>query len=666
MKVYNDLNSLPEFRNTVLTIGSFDGVHLGHQKIIERVRSITREIQGESVLITFHPHPRQIVYPKDNSLQLLTTIEEKVQLLRQYGLDHTVVVPFTVEFSQQPADEYIQKFLVGNFKPRYIVIGYDHRFGSGRQGDINHLKWYASRENYEVVEIEPQEVDAITISSTKIRKALQEADVAQAARLLGHPFTLTGMVVRGQQIGNTIGFPTANLNITQAHKLIPPSGIYAVQVVHQEQRYDGMLYIGNRPTLSKYNNRTIEVNIFQFDKTIYGDKLQIELLEHLREDQKFKDLGALRDQLIQDRESALAFFKTLQPTEKKKDAPPRVAVVILNYNGRDWLERFLPALLESTYENFEVIIADNASTDTSVEFLQEHYPELSRIELSENYGFAEGYNQALKSVEGDYFILLNSDVEVTPSWLEPLIETMEQDQDVAACQPKICAFDKKDHFEYAGAAGGWIDRFGYPFCRGRIFAHCEADQGQYDTIQEVFWATGAALCIRADLFEKIGGFDPEYFAHAEEIDLCWRLKRAGYRIMVRPKSKVYHAGGGTLAYNTPRKTYLNFRNTLFNILKNEPALKVLWLVPFRILLDWLAGGLFLYQGRPEHLWAIIRAHWSFYFKIRAYIRKRRYYQELIDRMSIQPEPDKGGRYKGSIVWDYYVRQKKVFSKLSLK
>jgi hypothetical protein len=666
MRVFHDLEELPPFYNAVLTIGSFDGVHHGHQKIIEQVNGLARSIGGESVLVTFHPHPRLIIYPRDKSLKLLTTIEEKTQLLEQYGLDNVVVVPFTVEFSQQSADEYIQKFLVEKFHPRYIVIGYDHRFGLGRQGDVNYLKWHGQQSGYEVVVIDKQEVEDIAVSSTQIRQVLDNTNIGRANQLLGHPFLLTGTVVHGQSLGRRLGFPTANLEIKQPHKLVPPNGIYAVRVVYRGERYGGMLYIGERPSLKELLDRTIEVNIFDFDKDIYGDKIQLELLQFLREDAAFNGLEALSAQLTEDRRQArqvLRNFPESSPAKKKSADKPEVAIVILNYNGLDYLRQFLPSVLATTYPNYRVIIADNGSQDGSVEFLRRHYPELALISITDNHGFAGGYNRALKEVVSDYYILLNSDVEVSQDWLDPLIELMENDKRVAVCQPKIRAFDEKSRFEYAGAAGGWMDALGYPFCRGRIFAFTEEDRGQYDERQEIFWATGAALCIRSRLYHDIGGFDEDYFAHTEEIDLCWRLKRAGYRIMAEPRSVVYHKGGGTLQYNSPRKIYLNFRNSLFTLVKNEPMRRLFWLIPLRIVLDVLAAGLFLSKGYFSLIGSIARAHLHFYPRLGRLHKRRKEYQELVERVSIHPQPNLAGRYPGSIVWQFYGRGKRAFSDL---
>ncbi len=656
MRVLKDLNHLPSFKNAVVTIGAFDGVHCGHQRIIEQLNALAWKAGGESVVITFYPHPRQVIYPKDNSLKLLTTIDEKVALLEKYGVDNVVIVPFTVEFSQLSADEYVEKFLVGKFHPKHIVIGYDHRFGLNRQGDIHYLRWHGERHGFEVVEIEQQQVEDIGVSSTKIRNALNVGDVAKACKLLGHPYTLTGTVEHGQKIGRSLGFPTANLAISQREKLIPPDGIYAVQVLHAGQRYGGMLYIGARPTLKDHNNRTIEVNIFNFQQQIYGDELTLELIEFIRHDTQFPNLEALRQQLAADRNQA----RLILARQRINAVEPRAAVVILNYNGKKFLAQLLPKVLEYSPEA-AVIVADNASTDDSMVFLQRHYPEVQCLVLDKNYGFAEGYNQALRQLreEWEYFALLNSDMEVTPDWLAPLLALLESDPAIAAVQPKIKAYHQRDHFEYAGAAGGWLDALGYPFCRGRIFAVTENDKGQYDQTEEIFWASGAALVIRAKLFEAIGGFDSDYFAHLEEIDLCWRLKRAGYKIMVEPKSVVYHVGGGTLSYNTPFKTYLNFRNSLYTIVKNEPAGKLLWLLPLRLLLDGLAAALFLTEGKYEHIRSVIQAHWTFFPNFGKILRKRRIANQLIENIRIG-NTNHAGRASWSIVWRYYLLGKKTF------
>jgi GT2 family glycosyltransferase len=351
----------------------------------------------------------------------------------------------------------------------------------------------------------------------------------------------------------------------------------------------------------------------------------------------------------------------------------KIAIVILNYNGKKYLEQFLPSVLEYSspkrVENAtflpEVIVADNASTDDSIPFLTTNYPDLNVIQLTKNHGFAEGYNQVFAMIKADIFVLLNSDVEVTENWLQPIITLMENDQNIAACQPKIRDFHQKTHFEHAGASGGFMDSLGYPFCRGRIFDTLEVDKGQYDDTQEVFWATGAALFIKADLYQKIGGLDGDFFAHMEEIDLCWRLRKAGYKIMVCPESTVYHVGGGTLNNENPFKTYLNFRNNLATILKNENGWKLLLIFPIRLTLDGLAGFQFLLKGQFSNIWAIVKAHFYIYGNAFSILRKRIKSQQLVDELYIG-EPRKKGKLSGSIVFKYFAFGKKKFVDLKIK
>lgn len=312
MRIYRDLERLPTFQNAVLTIGSFDGVHIGHQQIIQQIRQLAVERQGVSVLITFHPHPRMVVgNAPDHTLKLLNTLEEKAALLEQYGVDVLVIVPFSRAFAEQSPDAYIQDFLVKRFKPNVIAIGYDHRFGKNRAGDISYLRRFQEKYDFEVVEISRQDVDDSAVSSTKVRKAVAAGEVERAAQLLGHPFGITGKVVEGLRIGNTIGFPTANVEVLDPYKLIPPTGIYAVRVWHKNQRYNGMLYIGNRPTIDRDLAQTIEVNIFDFDARIYGEVLQVEFVDYLRGDAKFDSLEALKRQLEEDREHTLRVFQNL-------------------------------------------------------------------------------------------------------------------------------------------------------------------------------------------------------------------------------------------------------------------------------------------------------------------------------------------------------------------
>jgi len=305
MKVFKKLSALPPIPNAVITIGSFDGVHRGHQQILQQVKELAAKENGESVVITFHPHPRHVLSPDKDSFGLITSVEEKAALLEQYGIDNVVVVPFTATFYEQSPRAYIEDFLVKNFQPRWVVIGYDHRFGKGRTGSISDLKQYEANGVFSLLEIEKQEVEDIAVSSTKIRKAVKGGEMEKAHQLLGHYFGLSGRVTHGQRIGHTLGYPTANIELAEPNKLIPNYGIYAVHVMHHHEKYQGMLYIGDRPTLADHHNKTIEVNIFNFSKEIYGDLLSVEFVRFLRKDQRFDGLEALKEQLNKDQLAAL-------------------------------------------------------------------------------------------------------------------------------------------------------------------------------------------------------------------------------------------------------------------------------------------------------------------------------------------------------------------------
>ncbi len=334
----------------------------------------------------------------------------------------------------------------------------------------------------------------------------------------------------------------------------------------------------------------------------------------------------------------------------------KVALVILNYNGRHYLAQFLPSVIQHTSEA-EIIIADNASTDDSIEFLQAHYPQLRLIRMEKNTGFSTGYNLALRQIEAEYYVLLNSDVEVTPAWLSPLLQLMDSNSSIAACQPKINAFHQQDSFEHAGAGGGFMDTFGFPFCRGRIFDTVEKDQKQYDDTQSVFWTSGACMVIRADLYHQFGGLDDDFFAHMEEIDLCWRLKNAGYALFYYGKSNVYHVGGGTLSYESPRKLYLNFRNSLVMLVKNLPPNHVFTLVFLRMILDGLAGLQFLFKGSFVGFSAVLKAHFYFYTHFFQLLNKRKIARSFAQKDKHQE------LMQGSIAWQYFIRKKKKFSSL---
>lgn len=334
-----------------------------------------------------------------------------------------------------------------------------------------------------------------------------------------------------------------------------------------------------------------------------------------------------------------------------------VAVVILNYNGKHFLEKFLPAIIRFSAPH-PVIVADNGSTDGSIAFLTQHFPQLRVIDNKGNFGYAKGYNLALQQVKAAYYVLLNSDVEVTEGWIEPVLSRMTSDSTIAACQPKIMDYNDRQRFEYAGASGGFIDRFGYPFCRGRIFNTLELDSGQFNNAAEVFWATGACLFVRSEAFWQVGGLDGDYFAHMEEIDLCWRLKNLGYRVFCEPASLIYHIGGGTLNKLSSQKTFLNFRNNLSTLAKNHPPRFLTLKIIYRLLLDGVAAFKFLSDGQPKHFWAVLRAHFAFYAWLPALLNKRRVMKNLPGfRFS------SAHMYKGNVVMEYFLRKKGKFSEL---
>lgn len=336
---------------------------------------------------------------------------------------------------------------------------------------------------------------------------------------------------------------------------------------------------------------------------------------------------------------------------------PKVAIVVLGWNGKKFLQQFMPSWVATTYSNAELIIADNASTDDSLEFIRSNYPEVRIIETGGNYGFAKGYNVALKQIEADYYVLLNQDVEVTPGWIEPLVNLLEQHPEAGAAQPKIRAFHYKDSFEYAGAAGGYMDKWGYMFCRGRVFDTVEQDEGQYDTVESIFWASGAALFIRAELYHQLGGLDADFFAHMEEIDLCWRMKNAGYDILYTSDSLVYHVGGGSLPQGNPRKTFLNFRNNLAMMAKNIQGAKMIPTIVIRMFMDDAAALKSMLDGKPKDTWAIVKSHFAFYAWIPSLLKKRSVNKKLWK----QARPS--GVYQGSIVAEYFLKGKKLFSEL---
>jgi len=326
-----------------------------------------------------------------------------------------------------------------------------------------------------------------------------------------------------------------------------------------------------------------------------------------------------------------------------------IAVVILNWNGQQLLEQFLPSVIEHS-QDAELYVADNASTDGSVAFIKAHFPEVKVIGNKNNYGFARGYNEALKEVEEEYYALINSDIEVTAGWLEPIIALFEKDAETAIIQPKILDYKRKTHFEYAGAAGGFLDKYGYPFCRGRILNSIEEDKGQYDDVSEIFWASGACFFIRKEIYRALHGFDEDFFAHQEEIDLCWRAFNKNYKVRFCGDSTIYHVGGATLSTTNPHKTYLNFRNSLLMVIKNVPLNKLLIVFLTRLCLDGLAGINYAAHGKFGHTWAIVKSHFKVYSVFYKFFNKR------------DSKQYKNYYKTRSIVYQYYINSVNTFSK----
>lgn len=322
-----------------------------------------------------------------------------------------------------------------------------------------------------------------------------------------------------------------------------------------------------------------------------------------------------------------------------------LAIVILNYNGKALLEKFLPSVVKYS-ENASIYVIDNASTDDSLNFLQNHYPQISCIINDKNYGFAKGYNLGLKNIKAKIYCLLNSDIEVTENWLNPILDLFDEDEKISAIQPKILDYKNKDFFEYAGAGGGFIDAFGIPYCRGRIFENIEKDNGQYNDIKEVFWASGACFFIKSDIFWQVNGFDESFFAHQEEIDLCWRFKHLGHKVYYNGHSTVYHVGGATLQVNNPQKTFLNFRNSLIMLYKNLPKNVLIQRLFIRMIIDGLIGIKFIFEGKFNHTLSILKAHFAFY---KSLIKLKREKQPLFNYYE-----------KKSIIWQYFIKGKKTF------
>lgn len=333
----------------------------------------------------------------------------------------------------------------------------------------------------------------------------------------------------------------------------------------------------------------------------------------------------------------------------------KIAIVILNWNGKDLLAKFLPNVVRYSNPDYcNIYVADNNSTDDSINYIKQHFSTVKIIQNDKNYGFAKGYNVALENIEADVFALVNSDIEVTPNWLEPIIDTFKSDKNIAIVQPKILDYKNKTKFEYAGAGGGFIDQYGYPFCRGRIFNVLEDDNGQYNDVSDIFWASGACFFIRSTVYNELNGFDSTYFAHQEEIDLCWRAQNLGFDVKYNGNSTVYHIGGATLKEGNPKKTFLNFRNSLFNLVKNAPSKNFFFRIFFRLVLDGFAGVKFFLEGKPMHTLAIIKAHFSFYANFSKMLKKRKQIPNKVNTYF----------FMKSIVKQHFIHKKEIFNELS--
>ncbi len=334
------------------------------------------------------------------------------------------------------------------------------------------------------------------------------------------------------------------------------------------------------------------------------------------------------------------------------------AVVILSYNGKKWHQLFLPLIVAQASTGYDVVVVDNASTDDTLEYVQTNFPTVHTLQIAVNKGFANGYYEALRQIHAKYYVLLSADFEVTEGWFPPLLHAMQRYPGLAACQPKIRYWKEKEKFEYAGAAGGFMDKWGYLFCRGRIFNDLETDSGQYNDDIETFWASGGCFIVRADLYHQVGGLDPDLYAHMEEVDLCWRLRNMGYKIGYTGQSTVYHVGGSVISYGSPQKLYYNFRNSLVLLLKNERGAKLAWLFPLRLILDGIAGLQMLAGGNFVGTFTIVKAHFHFYGSLGKWLKKRKAAKKMITHR------DTGGIYNKSIIWQYFALRKKTFTKLN--
>jgi len=339
---------------------------------------------------------------------------------------------------------------------------------------------------------------------------------------------------------------------------------------------------------------------------------------------------------------------------------PLLSIVLLSYNSKHFLEQFLPPLIKYTPESYEIVVVNNGSTDDTDTYLSENFPQIRTIKIKENKGFTNGYVESLKQIDAKYYCLISSDIEVSENWAQPVVELMEKDENVAACQPKIKSWHRRNEFEYAGACGGFLDKYGYLFCRGRIFYSVEEDHGQYDENAEIFWASGACFFVRADLYHQSGGLDDDFFAHMEEVDLCWRFRNMGYKIMCVPKSEVFHVGGSIISYGSATKTYRNYRNNLILLTKNLPLNQLIWKLPYRFILDGIAFFHLLFIGQVKLAFVIIKSHFHFHMRTLHWIKSRKVARKMAKKEVIT------AFYPKSIVWKYFINKVRHFSDLHWK
>jgi riboflavin kinase/FMN adenylyltransferase len=656
LQIHRGLEQLPKFRNAVLTIGSYDGVHHGHRMIIKRLIEVAKKVDGDSIIITFDPHPRKVVFPNDDSLRLLTTTEEKIALLEKTGLDHLVIIPFTIAFSQINPYEYVDKFLITKCQVKHLIIGYDHKFGLSRRGDINLLRLYEEKDAFSVEEISKQDIDNLHVSSSQIRNYILDGDLEKANRLLVSPFRLSGKVEKGHQLAGPMGYPTANITIQDRDKILPAYGSYAAEVECEGITYQGMMYIGRSATLKNDSKIIVETNLFaKLEHSLYDKEIIIQPLSFIRKDEKFTSKEELIFNIKGDKIACLQYFG-------QRAQNCLVTTAILNYNGSRFLKQFLPFHLNSSFESQELLVIDNASTDNSTEILKSEFSDVQINHIEKNLGFAGGYNEGLTNVYTKYIAIVNSDIEVSKNWLEPLVEALEADPELVAVQPKILSFAHKSKFEYAGAAGGMLDKLGYPYCRGRIMSTIEEDKKQYNNDLSVDWTSGAAMLVRSEVFKEIGGFDTAFFAHMEEIDLCWRLRKAGLKLACIPASEVYHVGGGTLNYQSSRKAFLNMRNNYHMILKNMPLAQLLYKIPIRLILDLLFVIKTLLSGQVGVALSSGRGIFSGLMNVFTIKKEKRIDQFYRNRYG-RAENNPNGYRLGILPLVYYFMNKKKFHQL---